>query len=1253
MAFKDTVSISLDSSDESQEVLFDFSVMLLEDLGAGEVRTLDEYQRRFPGHDEAVAAEFKSICFESPGGLQSSLDLMEPEPRYLLDLKIGNYQVERELGRGGQATVYVARDTRMQRNVALKVLSSSFGRVRNEQMERFRREADAIASIDHPCICDVFEVDFESEVPFIAMRLVNGDSFRKHIQFAQLMQLEGRGAAREASLPCFPNDEEELFKVLRIFERLANALHAAHVGGVVHRDIKPANLVLDSLATPVILDFGLARVAGEESSTLTMTGEVFGTPAYMPPELLRGLVDQPVPSLDVYSLAVTLYECLTLKRPFEGGTPEAVYNQILNEDAVSAREHNPALPSDVAVVLSTALEKDLNIRYSTAQDFAEELRRICEREPIKAIPAGPILRLKRWMQRHPALGTSLVGSLLTLVVGLAVSLYLLEKVATERDIKEDLFLEVAKERDRKELLIELYEATYFRETAQMKLLLDPVHALLLATEAYRREPVEVNHREVWRAMSSVYEESRVKIPFSKNFSGMGFIQAVAPHPSRPWVLYNDLGNSLWFHDLESGLTREVIVGGGESDGMRVSFDPTGEFLFVSRSYGDGKAPWFEAIEVRSPDGSEVLQRLSVAGEKLSLHDQRAGLALTSCTDGRDLIWDVASGALISAIEREGTVTKWGIFSGVAERLVFGLSGGEGRASSVEVLEMNGGGLTEIVSVADSTAAGAWNTSGDRLFLCTEDGGSLWSFPGAELVDSLPHETSFVSGSFSADGESLVTIAREGEVFVWDGRTGAALRQLVGHDDRAIVGAKFNFSAGLGHLFATTCYDQTTRIWNVDTGETVRVYRGLHSRPTGSWWDVDSDRFMCVEERGFLHVWRPDAQTWPKVFSATEGEIERAQFVAGGEHVVVVTDSESVEVLDWRSGELVAQHQWSDAAAEVSHVDSSRVVAVGSEERVGRVLEWSFDSGLERAIAGVGPAVVNVIAYGEGDSRFLLHTAEGELEAWDFRKDQGLYSLTPSEERHLSIETLVSPSGELIATGVADGYVRVWDAADGELRQELGPFKSRNRDLSVRSLLFASDEEELYVANGDACIRKWSLESGEMLGVTASNTAAQIGLFDEDHLFLSGLYTGNLVVFDLNYLWPDTLQVAPLESRTQLYLGTTSSSSIAITADKSRLLFCDSRSPIRLLDVRHLFPATQDRDRAVMGSFSMDLSGELSDKNLSAVAFSPDDEILVATGGGKAWIWPMDTLTAATELAPVGIDFFGGYPSLSLPGELEK
>ena len=1249
---KDTIASSFDCSDESQEVLFDFSVMLLEDLGAGEVRSLDEYQRRFPGHEDAIAEEFESICFESPGGLQSSLDLMEPQPRYLLDLKIGNYQVERELGRGGQATVYVARDTRMERSVALKVLSSSFGRIQSDRMERFRREADAIVSIDHPCICDVFEVDFESEPPYIAMRLVNGDSFRKHIQIAQMSRVEGAGATRDETLPCFPENEEELFKVLRVFERLANALHAAHVGGVIHRDVKPANLVLDSGGTPVILDFGLARVGGEESSTLTMTGEVFGTPAYMPPELLRRLVDQPIPSLDVYSLAVTLYECLTLKRPFEGATPEAVYNQILNEDPVSVREHHPALPADVEVVLSTALEKDLNLRYATAQDFAEELRRICEREPIKAIPAGPVLRLKRWMQRHPALGTSLVGSLLTLLVGLLISLYLLGKVATERDIKEELFSEVAQERDRKEQLVELYEATYFRETARMKRSVDPVHALLLANEAYRRSPVEVNHREVWRAMSSVYEESRVRLPFYRDSSGMGFIQGVEAHPARPWFFYNDIGNSLWLHDLEQGETREVIAGGGESDGMRISLGSSGDVLLVCRNYGSGKAPWFKAIEVRSLDGSEVLHELSVSGEKLSLHDHRAGLALTSCSDGRDLLWDLTSGDLVSVIEREEMGTIWGVISDAGERLVFGLSNGDEDASRVEVLEWGGDGSTELISVAASAAA--WNHVGDRLFLGTDEGGSLWSFPGADLVGSLPHETGFVSGSFSEDGGKLVTIAREGEAFVLDGRTGAQLRQLVGHDERAIIDAEFNLGAGLNHLFATTCYDQTVRVWNVDTGETVQIYRGLRARPTEGWWDVDSDRFLSLEEHGVLHVWRPDGQVWPKVYRASEGEIERAQFVDRGERVAVVTDLDSVEVLDWRSGESVAQHHWSDPVAKVSYLDSARALALAQGGQPARVLVWDLQSGLERAAAGSGPSVVDVFAFGDGDARFLLRTSLGEIEAWDLVKDEKLYSFALSElEVGASFELVFSPSGDLVATGVADGYVRIWDTRDGSLQRELGPFESRNGDLSVRSLLFSSDEGDLFVANGDACIRRWSIESGEMLGVVASYTAAQIGLLDEHHLFLSAQYTGNLVIFDLNYSWPETVQVANEESRAQLHLGATSGSSVAMNADKSRMLFCDARLPIRLLDVRYLLPATSDRDRAVMGSFSMDLSVDQTVKNLSSVDLSPDEELLVASGEGEAWIWPMDTGATATALAPVGIEFFGGYPSLSLPGESER
>ena len=394
--------------------LLDFSLMLREDIDSGNVRAVEYYQGRFPGYEEEIKSEFNSIHGEAETALE------EPVPHDPSDRSIGSYKIEGELGRGGQATVYTARDTRMDRSVALKVLSSTLGHIPPETMERFRREADSVANIDHPCICDVFEADFESDPPYIAMRLVKGESIRQHIQRAMLIEAGELEGGRDAHLPCNPQGEEELFTVLRAFERLARALHAAHEGNVIHRDIKPANLIIDKSGTPIILDFGLARVGGENDSDLTMTGEIFGTPAYMPPELLRGQVDDPGPTLDVYALAVTLYECLTLKRPFDATTPEALYNQILEQDAPSACVHQPELPKEVAVVLATALEKDLNRRYSSALDLAEELRRICDREPILAIPAGPTLRLKRWLQRHPALGMSIAASVLFLVGGLTI-----------------------------------------------------------------------------------------------------------------------------------------------------------------------------------------------------------------------------------------------------------------------------------------------------------------------------------------------------------------------------------------------------------------------------------------------------------------------------------------------------------------------------------------------------------------------------------------------------------------------------------------------------------------------------------------------------------------------------------------------------------------------------------------------------------------------------------------------------------------
>ena len=349
---------------------------------------------------------------------------------------MGHYEILHELGRGGQGVVYEAIDTRLGRRVAIKVLSS-LGPGTEELLLRFRREAEVAARLKHPSLCTVYEAAVEGNVPFIAMELVEGESLRDRVQAAregapsggvtcillgneesdgQMKVVDRTASGRE------PSHWNEIVPVLRLFENCARALHAMHAASVIHRDIKPGNIMVTEDGRPIIMDFGLARVDDLSLSTLTRTGDLFGTPEYMSPEQMSGQTARLDRRTDVWSLGVSLFECLTLERPFQAETRQALSNLILVADPPSAKKLNPSIPRDLEAVLETALEKKVDRRYQTALDLAEELQRVRQRKPVRARPVTRRVRLQRWAQRNPTVAVLLAGLLTVLLVGTVTSL---------------------------------------------------------------------------------------------------------------------------------------------------------------------------------------------------------------------------------------------------------------------------------------------------------------------------------------------------------------------------------------------------------------------------------------------------------------------------------------------------------------------------------------------------------------------------------------------------------------------------------------------------------------------------------------------------------------------------------------------------------------------------------------------------------------------------------------------------------------
>ncbi len=302
---------------------------------------------------------------------------------------IGDYEILEEVGRGGMGVVYRARQRKLNRLVALKVLVGGT-LLTTRAIERFRREASATARVRHPNVVPIHDVGERDGTHYYAMEFVEGPSLAMAIAEARKRRRTDDSSVRPLL---------EGSSVAEIVERmadLADGLAAVHAAKLIHRDIKPSNVIVDGEKRFVLVDFGL--VQDEESSTLTRSGTLLGTLPYMAPEqIARRGVDE---RSDIYSFGVTLFEALTLRRPFEGANEHELTEAILFRDPPSPRKLNKWINHDLAIIVSHALEKEPERRYQSAADLADDLRRLTRFEPIHARPPSRWIGLTRKIRRH-------------------------------------------------------------------------------------------------------------------------------------------------------------------------------------------------------------------------------------------------------------------------------------------------------------------------------------------------------------------------------------------------------------------------------------------------------------------------------------------------------------------------------------------------------------------------------------------------------------------------------------------------------------------------------------------------------------------------------------------------------------------------------------------------------------------------------------------------------------------------------------
>ena len=336
--------------------------------------------------------------------------------------QLGKYEIERELGRGAQGSVFLAVDTSLRRHVALKVLKASWSGS-DAMVRRFEREAQALARLDHPGLATLHDFGSDHGLHYFAMRYVEGRTFAA--------ELASRGDAP-------PPGRDEVRRCVALIEKAARAMHAAHEAGLIHRDLKPGNLMITPDDEPVILDFGLARLHEAGAPTLTVTGEIFGTPAFMAPEQLaadHGRIDQ---RTDVFGLGAILHEALTGASRRAMAADAGAAPTWLRQRR-SARGLNPAVPRDLDAVLQAALSPDLDRRYASAAAFADDLARVRLGLPVLVATPGPARRFALWCRRHPGAAALAILAPLALAAGVAFLSFKnreIELSAKELEVKE-------------------------------------------------------------------------------------------------------------------------------------------------------------------------------------------------------------------------------------------------------------------------------------------------------------------------------------------------------------------------------------------------------------------------------------------------------------------------------------------------------------------------------------------------------------------------------------------------------------------------------------------------------------------------------------------------------------------------------------------------------------------------------------------------------------------------------------------------
>jgi WD40 repeat protein/predicted Ser/Thr protein kinase len=1022
------------------------------------------------------------------------------------------YEVLGLIAEGGMGSVYRARQQHPEREVALKVLRP--GLAREDLLRRFEREVAVLGKLQHKGIAAIHAAGVHEGVPYFAMEFVRGVPVTEH----------GEGLDRDGRVAL----------VLAICAAVAHA----HEQGVVHRDLKPANILVDGFGDPRVLDFGIARLTegGGPQATLTTTpGQILGTLAYMSPEQAAGELEAVDGRADVYALGVILFELLAGRRPLEvehRPVHDAI-RVVCDVDPVLLGEVDPSLRGDLEVVVAKALEKEPGRRYASVAALSDDLLRVLDERPITARPPSTLYQVRKFARRHRALVGGVAATLITLVIGIVVSVdFALDEQRAHDESQVRLY---------RSSLAAALDAAHEGRVGVARAFLDE------APEARRGFAFEHARAQLdgsvavldghWRPIAWHPDGDRLLLVGPE---GIRLWTVGASGPERSWQL------DVPVHYRQGGdLHREALALSEDGRLLAAASGETVQVWSVESRERLAEVTCADVVEdlVFLPGGN----RLAVAtGSQVRWLDGPTGLdlgtwdgfahpvsLLNPSPDGRWLsaatgydigLWDLERGRSAHVLTvrdpaGEGSLLRTR-FAPDAEQI--SVVGGQRSVSTFDL--STGRHVLEVVVPLERPLVHDYDPSTGDLLVSIATNGRVYRFDGDDgiLLDEVLVSASQVPGLAVHGGTGRVALTRWEEVRLLEGAfdDGRVLPGHVGPVESPL------FSPDGSRLAALSLSDQpAVRVWDLDddVDRGARVLRGHTSWVYALAFSLDGAWLVTGGWDHTLRFWDLATGECFATLPVTSKVVYGAAFSADGLRLLVHAGGGTL-LVDLTTGEVAASPSPFHPARQVDEqggYDPRETHSLlGHDAPVhGRVTNvsgqdvglWSPDGQLVMARRGGLPSPLEVLAPADdekqrrvegvalsGDGALVAASSrDGRVRLWDVLSGAPIAVLSGHTSWAMGPD--FSPDGRRLAVGGQDGTIRLWDLSDHEPVAVL-----RGHDSYVYRVAFSPDGRTLASASGDATVRLWETRTAQERAERATAARARrddarprvVALFDE-------------------------------------------------------------------------------------------------------------------------------------------------------------